>query len=29
VRALAMQVDPDVNHAWASFGPGTQCAPGA
>jgi hypothetical protein len=29
VRALAMQVDSDVNHAWASFGPGTQRAPGA
>jgi hypothetical protein len=29
VRTLAMQVDPDVHHAWASFGPGTQRAPGA
>jgi hypothetical protein len=27
--ALAVQVDADVNHAWASFGPGTQRAPGA
>jgi hypothetical protein len=29
VRAPAMQIDSDVNHAWASFGPGTQRAPGA
>lgn len=29
VRALAVQLDSDVNHAWASFGPGTQHAPGA
>lgn len=29
VRALAMQVDSDVNNAWASFGPRTQRAPGA
>jgi len=28
MRALAMQVNPDVHHAWASFGPGTQRAPG-
>src|SRR3954447_24356238 len=28
LRALAVQVDSDVNHAWASFGPGTQRAPG-
>jgi hypothetical protein len=29
MRALAVQVDSDVNHAWASFARGTQCAPGA
>jgi hypothetical protein len=29
MRALAMQVDPDVHHARASLGPGTQHAPGA